>query len=80
MPPAASVKVDGVIAIDFRVAVVAAVTVNPVLPVIEPETALTVALPDDTPVARPDALTVATAVLVEVQVAELVRFLVVPSL
>ena len=80
MPPVVSVKPGGVTAMDFKVAVAAAVTVKPVLPVTEPETALTVMAPDDTPVARPDALTVATAVLVDVQVAELVRFLVVPSL
>jgi hypothetical protein len=54
------------------------VTLRPVEPLIDPEAALMFVLPIVTPVARP-ALMVATAVLVEVQVAVLVRFCVLPS-
>jgi hypothetical protein len=46
----------------------------------EPKAACIVVLPGTTPVARPLTVIVATAVFVEVQVTELVRFCVLPSL
>ena len=60
--------------------VTGAVTVNPVEPEMVPDVALMVALPAATPVANPALLMVATAVLEELQVTELVRFWVVPLL
>ena len=80
MLPATSVTLAGVMVIEVKVTAGGAVTVNPVLPVTEPEAAVIVTLPAETPVAKPDALTVAIAELVEVQVTELVRFAVVPLL
>ena len=56
------------------------VTVRPVEPTIEPEVACIVVLPAATPVARPAAVIVATAVLVEVQATDPVRFCVLLSL
>ena len=61
----------GVTAIDTKTAVV---TVRPVVPVIEPEVALIVVLPGATPVAKPPVVIVATDVLVELQITELVSF------
>ena len=58
----------------------AGVTVRPVDPLIEPEVAEIVALPTPAPVANPVPLIVATAVLDEPQLTELVRFCVLPSL
>jgi hypothetical protein len=57
----------------------AAVTVNVAEPLIVPDLAVMVALPGATLAANPP-LTVATAVLEEIQVAVLVRFCVVPLL
>ena len=59
---------------------VAAVTVRPVDPLIPPEVAWIVVLPAVAPVARPPAAMVATPVLVELQVADAVRFCVLLSL
>jgi hypothetical protein len=56
------------------------VTVSVVEPLIEPEAAWMVVLPVATAVARPPLVIVATAVLVEVQLTELVRFCWLPSL
>jgi hypothetical protein len=58
---------------------VAGVTVKPVDPLMLPEVAVTVAEPGATAVANP-AVTVATEAADELQVAELVKFCVVPSL
>jgi hypothetical protein len=58
----------------------AAVTVNPVDPLIDPEVAWIVVLPAATAVAKPPLAIVATAGLVELQVTVLVRFSVLPSL
>jgi hypothetical protein len=68
--------VPGATAIEVRTA---AVTVNVAEPLIVPDVALMVAVPLATVVANP-ALTVATVVFEEVQVAVLVRFIVVPLL
>lgn len=68
--PAAIAEFDGVTAIDTRVG---AVTVKRVEPVTGPEAALIVVEPCATLVARPAPVMVATAVVVEVQVTELVR-------
>jgi type III secretory pathway component EscT len=57
-----------------------AVTVRPVDPLIEPKVAWIVALPVATPVARPAAVMLATPVLLELHVTELVRFCVLLSL
>jgi hypothetical protein len=57
-----------------------AVTVKLVEPVTEPEVAWMVVLPALTPVARPVLLIVATEGALELQVTELVRFCVLPSL
>ena len=57
-----------------------ALTVRLVEPVMVPDVALMVAPPGTTPVAMPVLLMVATAVLEELQVTELVRFCVVPLL
>src|SRR5208282_3344245 len=56
------------------------VTARPVDPLIDPEVAWMVVLPVVTPVAKPVLLIVATAVLVDVQPTELVRFCWIPSL
>ena len=61
----------GVTAIDTKVG---GVTVRVVEPLIEPNVACIVVLPVLTLVARPAPVMVATAVLLEVQVTELVRF------
>src|ERR1700735_2504679 len=61
----------GVTAIDTSVA---AVTVRVVEPLIAPETALIVLVPGATPVAIPPVVMVATPVVAELQVTELVRF------
>jgi hypothetical protein len=66
----------GVTAIDTGIA---GVTVKVVLPVNPPEEALTWDVPCATPLARPPELMVATAVLEDTQVAELVRSRVDPS-
>jgi len=55
------------------------VTVNVVVPLIEPDAAWIVALPVPTPVAAPEALMVAAAVFNELQVADEVKFCVLPS-
>ena len=67
----------GVTAIDCSVA---AVTVSTVEPLIAPDVALIVEVPTPAPVAKPDALIVATEVVPELQVTLDVRFCVVPSL
>ena len=67
----------GVMAIDFNVA---AVTVRAVDPLMPPEVALMVALPAATPVATPPAAMLATPVLVELHVADALRFCVLPLL
>jgi hypothetical protein len=67
----------GVTAIDDNTA---AVTVRVVDPVTEPEVAWMVLLPFPTPLAKPVLLIVATEAFEELQVAELVRFCVEPSL
>ena len=54
-------------------------TVSVVLPVTDPEVAEIVVVPPATPVARPDALTVATAGADDAQVTCSVRFCVLPS-
>jgi len=56
------------------------VTVRVVVPLMLPEAAWMVVLPVATPAAKPAPLIVATAVFVELQVTELVRFCVLPSL
>ena len=66
----------GVTAIDTSVAV----TERFVEPLIEPEVAEIVVLPVPTPVASPPLVIVATAVLDELQVTELVRFCMLLSL
>jgi hypothetical protein len=76
VPPFAIDGFAGVTAIDTKIAV----TVRPVEPLIDPEVACIVVLPVFTPVARPVAPIVATAVFVEVQLTELVRFCVLLSL
>ncbi len=73
--PAATEELEGVTAMDTRVAVVA---VNRVDPLIVPEVALIVVLPAATTVANPVALMVATLVTEEVHETELVRLAVVP--
>jgi hypothetical protein len=67
----------GVTAIETSIGVV---TVRFVDPLIEPDAADIVVLPVATPVARPALVIVATAVFVELQVTELVRFCVLLSL
>ena len=59
---------------------IADVTVRLVEPLMEPEVARIVAVPDATPVPKPALVIVATAVFVEAQVTELVRFWVLVSL
>src|SRR5208283_2644235 len=73
--PPATEELEGVTAMDTRVAEVAVRTVDPL---IVPEVALIVVLPAATAVANPAELIVATLVTEEVQVTELVRFAVVP--
>lgn len=63
----------GVTAIDTSVGAVT-VTVSVVEPVTPPETALIVLVPAATPVANPPAVIVATLVVTELQVTELVKF------
>jgi hypothetical protein len=58
---------------------VTAVTVKVVFPDTLPEAAVMTEVPAETPVARPPALTVATPVVPEDQIAEAVRFCEVPS-
>jgi hypothetical protein len=60
----------GVTPIDTKVT---DVTVSPLEPLIEPKVARIVVLPAPTPVAMPALVIVATDVLVELQVTELVR-------
>src|ERR1700735_1146437 len=69
--PALIEGLAGVTAIDTSVA---AVTVRVVEPLIAPETALIVLVPGATPVAIPPVVMVATPVVAELQVTELVRF------
>ena len=52
----------------------AAGTVTVTVPATEPEVAVIVLLPADAPVTRPEALTVATAALEELQLTKLVKF------
>jgi hypothetical protein len=73
--PVASEVFAGVTAIDTSVG---AVTIRLVEPLMEPEVAWIVALPALTPVANPPLVIVATAVIEEVHVTELVRFAVLP--
>jgi hypothetical protein len=61
----------GVTAIDWSVA---AVTVSVVEPFTVPDVALIVEVPTPAPVARPDAVIVATVVVPELHVAVAVRF------
>ena len=75
--PAAIDAFAGVTAIDTSVG---AVTVSVAEPVMEPDVAWIVLLPAVTPAARPELAMVATAVDDEVQVAEVVRFCVLPLL
>ena len=75
MPPAATDGLEGVTAMDVRVG---AVTIKSAEPLIVPEVAVIVELPAATAVANPAELMVAALVAEEVQVAELVRFAVVP--
>ena len=77
VPPLMIEVFAGVTAI---VANVAAVTVNPVDPLMDPDVAVIVLLPVATPVARPPLVIVATPVFVELHVTVLVRFCVLPSL
>ena len=77
VPLGATVAVAGVTAIDTSGA---GFTVNAVLPVMVPEVALIVVVPAVIPVARPVVLTIATAGLLEIQLAVEVRTLVLPSL
>lgn len=66
----------GVTAIEVNVTA----TANTVAPLTVPEVAVIVVVPAATPVASPAVLIVATAAADELQVAELVRFWVLPSL
>jgi hypothetical protein len=75
--PAATDGDAGVTAIEVRTA---AVTVSVVEPLIVPDLAVMVEVPIDTPVANPPDFMVAIEVDDELQVAELVRFCVVPLL
>ena len=77
--PCVTEKVVGVTAIEMRVTA-AGVTVRVAVPETEVDVAEIVEEPAVTPVARPAEETVATEVLLDDQVAELVRSLVVPSL
>ena len=73
--PAETDGLAGVTAMETRVG---AVTVKTVEPLIAPEVAVIVELPAAMEVANPTELMVAVLVAEEVQVAELVRFAVVP--
>ena len=75
--PMATEELAGVTAIDTNAG---PVTVSPVEPLIPPEVAWIVVLPAATPVAKPPLVIVATDVVDEVQVTELVRFCVLLSL
>jgi hypothetical protein len=75
--PAATEGVAGVTEIAVKTA---AVTVNVAKPLMLPEVAVTVAVPEATLVARPPLLMVAIPVADEVHFAELVRFCVLPLL
>jgi hypothetical protein len=74
--PNATEGLGGVTAMETRVGVV---TVSAVEPLTLPDAAVVVVVPWVTVVARPELETVAIAVADEVQVAELVRFWVLPS-
>jgi hypothetical protein len=76
--PLTMVGVAGVTATDTSVG--AGVTAKVALAVIDPYAACTAVLPVETPVASPLLLTVAIAGLAELQVAELLRSCVLPSL
>ncbi|HZP04488.1 MAG TPA: hypothetical protein VFB43_06275 [Terracidiphilus sp.] len=73
------VALGGVTAMDFTVTA-AAVTLSPAVPFMPFNDAVMVLEPAATPVARPDALIVATAGLEDVHVADEVTFAVEPSL
>jgi hypothetical protein len=75
--PTVSEAFAGVTAIDTNTGTV---TVRLVEPPIAPDVAWIVVLPAATHVAKPTLVIVATAVFVDVQVTELVRFSVLPSL
>ena len=77
VPLTASDELAGVTAIETSVG---AVTVRTVEPLIDPDVALIVDVPMATPVARPELLIVAVAVVSEAQVTELVMFCVLLSL
>src|ERR1022692_4661804 len=77
--PATTIEgLAGVTAIVTRTGTV--VTVSPVEPVIDPETACIVVPPAATPLAKPALVMVANPVFVELQVTELLRFCVLLSL
>lgn len=67
----------GITVIELRVG---AITLSVVEPLTAPEAAIMVLLPVETDVANPAALIVATVFVAEVQVTELVRFWMLPSL
>lgn len=67
---------DGVSAIETRVA---GVTVNVAMPLMVPEVALIVVVPAATPLASPPLVIVAMFMAEELQVAEPLRFCVLPS-
>ena len=69
--------VEGVTTIELSVA---AVAVAAAVPLVEPIVALIVAVPGDTPAARPVPLTLATLLALEPHVAWAVTSLLVPSL
>ena len=77
MPLGATVAVAGVTVIDIRAG---ALTVRVVVPEMAPDAAEIVVVPAATPVASPEVLTVATAVLEDDQLAVVVRTFVLPSL
>ena len=76
MPPIATVAVNGVTAIELKVA---AVTVKVAEPDLMPDVAVIAAVPTDTPVAMPGETTVATAIAPELQVTLLLMSTLVPS-
>jgi hypothetical protein len=71
----ATEELAGVTAIDTKTD---AVTVRPVVPLIDPEVAWMLVLPAPTPVAKPALVIVAAAVFVEAQATTLVMFRVPP--
>ena len=75
--PLAIEELAGVTAMDTRAG---GITVRFVEPLIAPEVAEIVVVPAPAPVAKPVLLMVAAAVFVELQLTELVRFCVLPSL